>query len=80
MTLKKLLKLSLQLIVKKHTFRGIVHCLSADALENAESIWIRHAQEDLTNDATYRFRRLGPQLIDDSVTVGQRINKWIENN
>lgn len=43
-TLQKLLILTcfLQLNVEKRTFRGIVHCLSADELKRAENNWIRH--------------------------------------
>ena len=82
-TLSKLLRITglLQLIGKKRTFRGIAHCLTADDLRKAETTWIKHAQEDLPDDALYRFRRLGPfRTSDGIITVGQRMNKWIENN
>ena len=50
-------------------------------LKRAENNWIRHVQKDLPKDVMYRFRRLGPQLTSDGIiTVGQRMNKWIENS
>ncbi|XP_061184389.1 uncharacterized protein LOC133192393 [Saccostrea echinata] len=82
-TLQKILKLTslLQLIRKKHTIRGIVHCLLAEELRDAENIWILHVQEDLPDDVMYRFKRLRPHLTPDGIIrVGQRMNKWTEDN
>ena len=78
-TLPELLRITglLQLIGKKRTFRGITYCLTAGDLSKAEKTWNKHAQEDLPDDALYRFRRLGPLKY---ITYGPRINKWIENN
>ena len=66
---------------QKRTFREIIDCSWADDLRKAEKTWIIHAQEDLSDDALYWFRRLG--LIRTSygiITVSQRMNKWIGNN
>ena len=41
---------------------------------------IKHAK-DHPDDTLYRFRRLGPlRTTDGIITVGHRMNKWIENN
>lgn len=46
--------------------------------EKGRKTWIIHAQEDLSDDALYRFRRLGlTRTSYGIITVSQRMNKWI---
>ena len=55
---------------------------TAEHLQQAETIWVKHVQKDLLKtDWKNRFRRLGPNINSDGViVVGQRITKWLKDN
>ena len=45
----------------------------------AESLWIRYIQSNLT-DWESRYARLGPFIKDNIIHVGARISKWLKDN
>ncbi|XP_071519115.1 uncharacterized protein [Panulirus ornatus] len=68
-------------IIRKKTFRGILHTLTADDVRKAERYWVKMVQREFEENWKERFKRIGPSKDQDGIiVVGERISSWLKDN
>ncbi|XP_063446979.1 uncharacterized protein LOC134726470 [Mytilus trossulus] len=81
--LEKLLRVTALVlsIIKKKTFRGTFHTLNTKSIKQAEHVWVKEAQGEITETFMTLFQRLGPYKRQDGIiVVGQRMADWIKES
>lgn len=68
-------------VAKAKSFKAAGNKVDTSSMRNAEKLWVKEAQKDISAEWQKRFERLGPAMNKDGIiTVGSRMKSWLKQN